>query len=254
MKKNELSIEEKNMLYNQVIPIAKEERKKIISNDEVISDSINLLEQLGFFVLKFPSKDDNISGFHIKKSGIDCIYVNSVNTLGRQNFSYWHEYYHAITGEGGGPSLNSQIKCNSIEFKAECFAGYMLMPNDLVIKYLKLNNISNINYIKHSDIIKMQAYFNVSYSAIITRLIQLFPESKKQLGNRYSLGKVERKEELRSKTIKFGGNLDLISSTNDVYVSQSFFNDIKSNFSQGKISSEKVNSLIKMMESLETHE
>lgn len=250
MLASKLTEHEKKELYEVVVPIAKKERGKIIYDDKIIEDTFCLIEQLGFFILKFPSKDENISGFHIKKSGLDCIYINSAHTLGRQNFSAWHEYYHAVTGEGGGLSFYNKREADSIEYKAECFAGCILMPEDLVEKYLNTNRINNLRYISHENIIKMQSYFNVSYSAVVSRLIQLYPDNKKDLVNRYALSSKARAEELYDKTVKANGNLKLISPTNNVYVSQSFFEDLRTNLSKGKISDDKANSLINLLEEL----
>ncbi len=254
LENNKLTIKEKITLYNEIVPIAQVERKKILSDNQVICDTFQLLEQLGFFILRFPSNNDDLSGFHIKKSGINCIYINSNHTLGRQYFSAWHEYYHSITGEGDILCFESERKTSKIEYKAECFASCMLMPKNLIEKALKKYQVDDLNYISYKQIILMQKYFNVSYSAILTRLIQLYPNKKDVLGKRYSLSHPNKSKELLDKTIEYKGNTELIKPTRDVYVSQTFFEDINQNYSLGRISKDKVNSLIELLGTLDCYE
>ncbi|CUM95464.1 Domain of uncharacterised function (DUF955) [Turicibacter sanguinis] len=227
------------------------ERAKLLPENEVIESPFKLLENRGFFILKFPSKDESLSGFHIKKSGIDCIYINSSHTLGRQYFSVWHEYYHAITGEANSLSFYQERGLDEIEFKAECFAGCILMPEDLVKGYLENKRIKNLKYIRYTELIEMQNYFKVSYQAIIRRLIQIFPEFEDDLKKRYSLSKKERHSELVTLTQECQGDVRLITRTNDVYLSKQFFDDIEANFIHQRISSQKMKSLLRLLEWLE---
>ncbi|WP_102399518.1 ImmA/IrrE family metallo-endopeptidase [Haloimpatiens massiliensis] len=229
-----ININKQLQLYRDyVLPIATTERNKIIPKDSIVKDTFGLLEQLGFFILKFPSFDDNLSGFYINKSGFKCVYVNSKHTLGRQFFSAWHEYYHVVTGEGGGVSLFDQMKEDIVECKAELFAGYILMPENLVFNYIKKNQL-NLKYLSHNQIIRMQNYFKVSYTAMIKRLTILFPEYN-NLGVLYGLGNKNRHEELCKKTIKLGGDITLIKPTNNFYVSQQFKTDVLENLKMDRI-------------------
>ncbi|EGC93281.1 putative toxin-antitoxin system, toxin component [Turicibacter sp. HGF1] len=247
----DISGDKKREWYESAIPIARVERAKLLPDNEVISNPFQLLEKKGFFILKFPSKDDNLSGFHIRKSGIDCIYINSAQTLGRQYFSVWHEYYHAVTGEGSSLSFHGERELDEIEFKAECFAGCLLMPEELVKEYLKNKRITNLKYIRYTEIIAMQNYFKVSFQAIIKRLIQIFPEFENDLKKRYSLSKKERYSELIKLTEECHGDVRLITKTNDVYLSKQFFDDMEANFIHQRISPEKMKSLLVLLECLE---
>lgn len=202
LSSEQLTKKEKLELYKKIVPIAEVERSKILSDDMPIKDTFGLLEQLGFFILKFPSKDEDLSGFHIEKIGINCIYINTRNTYGRQNFSGWHEYYHAVVEKGEGLSYVSEQQNDPIEYKAECFAGCMLMPEKLVKEHLNKLNVTDVKYISYDNLIKMQKYFNVSYSSIVTRLIQIYPNRNKELSQRYALSKPARSEELRKKLLK----------------------------------------------------
>lgn len=236
-----ISFSEQRELYIQEIyPIAPKLRRKIISDNEVIKDSFERLEQLGIFLLRFPG-EIGISGFHIKKSGIDCIYINSSVSLGRQYFSCWHEYYHAVTGEGSGASLFREQSKDIIECKANLFAGYVLMPENLVERYIEEHNIDIKNLI-FEDIINMQQYFNVSYKAVIKRLkiIYGFINNESTL---YSLSTKEEPRKLTNYIKGMGYSTRLSNATNDIYIPQSFFNNIDENFKNKRINEGKKKSI-----------
>jgi Zn-dependent peptidase ImmA (M78 family) len=232
-----LSIEDKDRLYQSVIPIASQYRKEFLDENKPIEDTFAVLEELGFFIVRFPA-DEGLSGFHIKKSGKDCIFINSKHPLGRQYFSSWHEYYHAITGEGGGISLKSQRDHDEIEYKAECFAGCILMPEKLVKEYVIQNRV-NLKFISHIEIIKMQNYFRVSYSAMITRLGQIYTQHKATFGSRFALGNKNRKGDLIRKTVEAKGDTLLIQPTYGLMLPQSFYENVQFNLENNRISKEK---------------
>ena len=251
MKK--LTEQEKTKLYEEVHPIALEYRESFISKDEVIKDTFKMIEQLGFLLIRFPAVGENtsLSGFTIYKNPYNCIYINSRQNLGRQYLSCWHECYHIHTGEGNGISYTEAAMQDPIEYKASAFASIILMPDELVKKYILSHNIS-VQYIKHEDIIRMQNYFNVGYSAMLARIIQLFPQYKKNLQNRYAIAKdtEEKRRLLEKKTKSVNGNLQLINATNDVYIPDSFYDDITFNLDKKRISKEKAFDLLKVIDGL----
>lgn len=251
MKK--LSEEEKTKLYEEVRPIALEYRESFIHKDEVIKDTFNTIEQLGFLLIRFPALGENtsLSGFTIYKSPYNCIYINSRQNLGRQYLSCWHECYHICTGEGNGISYTECLMEDPIEFKANAFASVILMPDDLVRRYIDVHSIS-VQYLKHEDIIRMQNYFKVGYSAMLARIIQLYPEYKKNLQTRYAIAKNTEKQRklLEDKTKAVNGNLQLINATNDIYIPDSFYNNIVFNLDKKRISEEKAFELLKVIDGL----
>jgi Zn-dependent peptidase ImmA (M78 family) len=247
-----LSTQDKEVLYQSIVPIASEYRKKILDENKPIEDTFAVLEELGFLIVRFPAAE-NLSGFHIKKSGKDCIFINSNHPLGRQHFSSWHEYYHAVTGEGGGLSLTNQRDHDEIEYKAECFAGCILMPETLVRTYVLKNRV-NLKFISHLEIIKMQNYFRVSYSAMITRLIQIYPEHKSTFGSRYALGSIKRKGDLLSKTVQANGDILLIQPTYGVILPHSFYDNIKYNLEENRISKEKGAAIWDLIDSIKVRD
>jgi Zn-dependent peptidase ImmA (M78 family) len=249
--KVKLTASDKKELYRSVIPIAQEFRKKYLDEDQPIQNTFETLEQLGYFIVKFPTENE-LSGFHIKKSGFNCIFINSRHTLGRQYFSSWHECYHAYTGEGGGVSLKNEQEHNAIEYKAESFAGCILMPEKTMRRYVKHFKI-NLRYLKYEQLIRMQHFFQVSYNALVTRLIQVFPEYKDSISPRYALGSTSREEDLFNQTEQFIADVSLICPTNEFYVSPKLYQNIEFNLSQGRISVEKAESILELIESIKSN-
>lgn len=247
MKK--ISKDRKRELYLQVEPIAREARRHIIDCNSIIRDSFKLLEQQGFFIVGFPSKDDELSGFHSEKSGIHFIYINTSQNLGRQYFSLWHEYYHIYSGDKSDISILENRKYDETEYKAECFAGCILMPSELIEKYLFDNNI-NIKRLSHAALIKMYTYFGVSYSAMLTRLTELYPECD-NLRKLYGIATKSQQQRFISKIRECQGNESIIHPTNKLYISPKFFEILKFNIENNRVSDEKVQGIIDMLNAVE---
>jgi Zn-dependent peptidase ImmA (M78 family) len=243
-KTKKLLPKRKRELYLEVIPFAQEIRSKFISENQPIKDTFGLLEQKGFFVLRFPSLDKNLSGFHVVKSNYNCIYINSSDNLGRQHFSAWHEVYHIYSGEGKQVSFKSEISSDENEYKAECFAGCILMPDNLIIKYLNDNNIK-LKYLSHKNIIDMQNIFRVSYSAVLKRLEQIFEGYK--AGKLWALKNISNRTKLIEKTNNFGGDISLITPTNDFVLPKKFMEDLYYNIDNNRISIDKANEILSFL-------
>ena len=248
-----LTEQEKAKLYEEVYPIALKFRRTFISEKEVIKDTFKMIEQLGFLLLRFPAIEENtaLSGFTIHKEPYDCIYINSRQNLGRQYMSCWHECYHIYTGEGSGISYVDSGKRDPIEYKADMFAGLILMPENLVKEYIESRNIS-LAYLSYEDIIRMQNHFRVGYSAMLLRILQIYPMYKKTLQNRFAIAKdhPDQREKLKKKTLSVQGDLRLINATNDIYIPDSFMNDIEFNVREKRISKEKAYELLKVIDGL----
>lgn len=240
-------------LYKSVIPIAKKARNSFIAEGKVIEDSFELVEQLGFLLLKFPAfgASEEISGFYIKKGNIDCIYINSLMSLGRQNLSVWHEYYHYYTGDGYGLSYLSNSEENESEYKANAFASCILMPEELIYEYLLSENIK-LPYITNIKLIQMQSYFKVSLSALLTRLCMLFPGCSDGLKKRYWLtgNNDKSKQALYGLIEEAQGDISLVQPTNDIYIPNSYFDDIEYNIKNERISLERAKELLEMIDHL----
>lgn len=240
--------ERKRELYLQIEPVAQDARNRIIAKDSIIQNSFELLEQLGFFIVGFPARDNSLSGFHTEKSNMHFIYINTGQDLGRQYFSIWHEYYHIFSGEKSDISLTKNREVDEVEYKAECFAGCMLMPSNIVHDYLVRHKI-DLRWLSHAALIKMFTYFGVSYNAMLTRLIQLFPDYT-NLNRLYGLSRDSRREEFLSKIRQYQGNEELIHPTNRLYITGKFFDDLQFNIENNRISNQKAHDIIDMLNNI----
>lgn len=249
LKRTAISKERKKELLAETIPIAQSFSKEYLTDVEYpLKDSFELLEQLGYLILKFPA-DENLSGFHVSKKGIECIFINSGHNLGRQYYSLWHEVYHSYTQEGESISYFNEGSYDEIECKADYFASLILMPTKLIKNYIRHYRI-NLKYAKYEDLIKMQFFFNVSYRALITRLIQIYPEYIDTLNKRYAISSVARSKEFQELCTKYVGTAKLSSPTNEFYISPIFYSSLNDNYSNNRITDDKIKELYSILEEL----
>ncbi|MDI0267191.1 ImmA/IrrE family metallo-endopeptidase [Clostridioides difficile] len=242
-----ISNEQKIEFFKEISPLVTEERKKLYGNKSII-DPFYTLEQLDFIVVKFPSKDDKLSGFSIYKGNNKCIYINSNTTKGRQHFSLWHEYYHLVTGNGIGISYEDGEKYNISECKAHMFASLFLMPEIHINKYLYSKNIT-IPYITNKQILEMANIFKVSFSAMLYRIIQLNPSCKKGLSSRF--GCANNYNKLKQIALESNISMEYEEVTNDCYISQNFFKQLEDNYNEGKISEDKLLFVKKLLDKIQ---
>lgn len=218
--------------------------------DVVVSpmrDSIKRIESLGIFVLISAAPDD-VSGFCMTIGEDTFIFVNKNHNLGRQNFSLWHEVYHWFTEDTGSISLLGEYKNNEIEFSADYFSSLILIDDTALDEVLSNMGYpqKNPKYISHDEVIQLQHLFGVSYSAMVTKLIERFPQAN--LNTRYGLGFPNREEELLAKTLALGLTTDLIKPGNKTYISSELFILLESLYKEDKISDRKLSGILEFIE------
>lgn len=226
--------------------MARQVRKKFEIDEGPIRDIFALLESLKVLTARYPSEDPNLSGFFVLMGNKPCIYVNTNHPLGRQNFSAAHELCHwqfDCVSRNGVPSFSSDANSDEIEYRAESFAGSFLMPQELVLEYVREYLNKKEMYISYKDIIMFQHHFRVSFSAALTGLqkakVITYPKWK-QLK---VLGHKENHEKLIELTEQCGLSTDLIISTPPV-ISKMFQNDIIDNYKNNRITWDKAAHLL----------
>lgn len=244
MTRNKITQEDREKFYKDIAPIAIRERNRLFKDND-LSNEINVLEQLGFIIVKFPSKDKKLSGFCIEKSGYKCIYINSNTSLGRQRFSLWHEYYHLITGDGIGISYDDELDYNESECRAHLFSSLFIMPENIVRNCIENKNI-NMPFIKNVDILDMANKFRVSFSAMLYRIIQIYPEYGNDLRKRFGFANNEKK--LRDFAINNNLSITYETITKDFYINKIFFEQIEKNFKEKKINDEKISYIKQLLD------
>lgn len=175
---------------------AGEIRTKLGLNDlEPIQNLCDLVEDSGIYLLLMDSPTDGFFGFSLLgPEDIPAIVVNTSEkiTLERQIFSLAHELGHimlhlSVFGPCHGIQGADDPEANEREREANLFAGAFLLPEKGFIqewqRSLGLNFYERVIYVKKK--------FKVSYSAVLTRLVQLqiadnsvFPKFKKLYSQR----------------------------------------------------------------------
>ncbi len=182
--KNKIEGQKKNQIMTEEI---KNEVDKLIENcfDNYIFDVKKACNKLGIKLLEAEFTDTSISGI-ISKDKEDnkySIYVNKDHSIPRKRFTICHELGHFISYKQNSFSRESFEKNNGfkdqssiihyrseshnknycqIEAEANEIAADLLMPKDLIERYIKYNPNSTIENISDS--------FYVSTAAMSVRL------------------------------------------------------------------------------------
>lgn len=125
-------------------------------------------------VIRRPFVGD-VSGCFTRSGDWAVIVVNSLRSLGHQNFTVAHEYYHARfdTGlEGCMCIAEGGHKRPEGEKEADEFAAEFLMPESAV-KYQLSQLTGFARPLEMDDAIELEQCFGVSHTAMLTRLVAL---------------------------------------------------------------------------------
>lgn len=216
--------------------LAIQAREKLgVSLLEPIENIGNLLfKKEGISIIK-KKMESKISGMCAKNDeGIMAMLINTSYSLGRQNFTIAHEYYHLVFEE----DLNKKSK-NS-ETKANTFASYFIMPKEALEYYLEKKSVGKKkDDLMEDDIIDISRYFKMSYLAVIVRL-EIFEKL---------ISKEKASEYRRLNAIKLaqsnGIQTDLYESTEEKFLAKTnYVEEAKKAFENNKISRGKYESLL----------
>lgn len=192
-------------------------------------------------LIRFPSSDDKLSGFSTVIDGYKCVYINSAHTLGRQNYSFWHEYYHSINDMREEMCVNYDDYDTIEEKEANYFASCMLLPKQKIKDYIICKN-KPIQRLCLEDLILMQYEFRVSLQLLIFRMDELYDDGYFKRFLKFS--SVPMREEYEKHVLSLGLELDLISPTNDFCIPNRYFMDMHSNLKSNKIGVEKTKEIM----------
>lgn len=206
-----------------------------------IKDTMQLLTSLGYYIIKSEAPA-NLSGFYMKKDKYPFIFVNTKHPLGRQNFSLWHEVYHDIMNHKNGIS---DFNAKSIEEReAEIFAGLVMLPNKEIDNWLH-QDLTNPNVIT-----RMSDYYQMSFQGVLVRLMQeqhVDYDTYQQLKQYSTINNIDNLAEIY--TLE---NLDtsIMYPTNNTQISENIMTILQRNYRAGKVTGEKINEIIDMIERL----
>ena len=160
------------MKNSAVIRAAADCRNRLgLESTEPIYDICGLLENSGIKVLQLRKTSDSFFGLSVsEEDGGPAIIVNIWDRISieRQIFSAAHELGHLILHLNTYSSVQTEEVIGE-EAEANLFAGHFLMPNGGF--YAEWENASGLHWIDR--VLKVKCVFNVSYKAVLSRLIEL---------------------------------------------------------------------------------
>jgi Zn-dependent peptidase ImmA (M78 family) len=162
----------KKTLASDAIVKALQVRKKLNLTHEESVSAIDAAEQLGIEVrlTDLPSME----GMYVTGKR-PTIILSSLRPQGRRNFTCAHEMGHHIMGHG--EQFDELVKeksvarsNNPIEFQADCFAAFFLMPKVTVENGLKRRGFS-YETLDPMQVFELSGWLGVGYSSLVNHLL-----------------------------------------------------------------------------------
>lgn len=120
----------------------------------------------------FKAINESFSGMTIKSGKHRFMLINSKHSLGRQHFTICHELYHLYV-QNDFTSMTCKTasfdRKDKIEYDADWFATYFLMPEEGILSLIADNELKK-NKIKLGTIVKIEQYYSCSRTALLYRL------------------------------------------------------------------------------------
>lgn len=174
---------------------ATESRRQLGFNLLVPVDIWWVLRTEGISVIKKPLKSE-ISGLFMRKQDVALVLVNSARTLGHQNCTAAHEYFHLrydVELTGRVCTAGNFDPRNASERNADYFAAYFLVPDEAI--EWQVERRTGGRSIDLPDVIALEQYFGVSHQAMLIRLVETGHLSEKER-EQWSEGIIEAAEQL----------------------------------------------------------
>lgn len=232
-------------LYKDTILRIKPIAERFINKNNLhypINDSLKVLSEMGYFIIKAKAPT-NLSGFYMQKDRFPFIFVNSKHSLGRQNFSMWHDvYHHYMQHQNGLSDFGSNLL---EEREAEIFAGMILLPDVEIQKWSDLYDMKDKNIIA-----QMSDYYQMSFNAVVIRCMQVGVITYKTFKQLKVLSALENQVVLNEiyETNKIGTSV--IYPTNDIKISANILWILQKNHQNNLIDNNKINDIIEKIEVL----
>lgn len=208
-----------------------------------IKNSTQLLSEMDYYIIKAQAPN-NLSGFYMKKDKYPFIFVNTNHSLGRQNFSLWHEvYHHYMNHQNGISDFGSNVL---EEREAEIFAGCVLLPDTEIQRWMDQHD----DIMRPDVLARMSVYYNMSFNGVMVRTMQLNPISKEKYYDLKLLTKVENAAELYALYKDNNLATDILKPTYDIQISSNIMTVLEKNYNDNLVSAAKINEIIEKIEVL----
>lgn len=219
---------------HEIEKLADSLREKCSVIDYGFQNIFESAEKAGFVVIRYPVGLESFLGFAMIKDGDRIVFSNSSQILSREIFSIAHEIGHhclhlASTGKILIKDDNFQ-NSDEQETEANYFAGCLLVPQDKLEKYIRLElNDIDPNSFNGLHIAKIQNAFNSSFDTVLIRMKDLrLIDSKK-----YEELKAEKAATTVTRFLNvINGNLDLNRISESKKIPPVFLEWVISNYQQ----------------------
>lgn len=111
----------------------------------------------------------NISGIAVKTDGYRFMLINSSDTLGRQNFSAFHELYHLFVQNDFSYSVCAEPVKTRIEREADQFASELILPESGILDLIPVQELKK-KRVSIGTILEIEHYYLCSRNALLNRL------------------------------------------------------------------------------------
>lgn len=190
----------------------------------------------------------NFSGLAVKKlfNGVEykAIYINTSQTLGKQNFTICHELYHLFIQKVFTSRVcftsRFDIYGDPEEYNADVFAANLLMPRAGIYNVLGIQP-SGHRTITRDDLLELELEFGCSRKALLTRLKILGLISRKKYNEWFEAGAFNHARSM-------GYSLGLYEKTKANYIIGGYFNKAYDLLQGGLISESHFRQLLKEAE------
>ena len=136
-------------------------------------DSIDIFQvaqnKMKNLTIVFTDLGSSISGACNKEHKEKVIFINSMDSAGRQRFTLAHEIYHLKYDENTYNICDKESN-EEIEKKADAFASSLLMPHRALKNFKRENNINEWDI---DSIIQTEQFFQISHHTMLFRLKRL---------------------------------------------------------------------------------
>lgn len=146
-------------------------------------EPINILKvvELDKMACVFRPLDSNVSGIFVRAGSARVVLVNSGKSLGHQNFTLAHEFYHAhYDRDISFQTCHAGMHGTGRERAADEFAAHFLMPGQGLLHYLtpRLRQRRDMSL---PDVIFLEQLFGVSHKAMLIQLKRFSMITSRQL-------------------------------------------------------------------------
>lgn len=134
----------------------------------------SLMLKLGVMVM-FKPLSEKFSGMAIKNGDFKCMLINSNHRISKQHFTIAHELYHLFIQTDFTSEISNAGKFDKSdrnEYSADCFAAYLLMPEEGVLSLVPEAELAK-NKITLSTVVKIEQYFACSRASVLFRLSEI---------------------------------------------------------------------------------